>query len=258
MTTDKTFPDNWQIAHDFDPDKALMDLKGRKYLNVQGRMVWFIRDQRALIVAGLATQPYHVLSEMVELDRERGFAHFRAIVTDVLGNQSVAYGSETAKDFGDYIEKAATKALGRALIGLGYGTQFAPEISEGEETRPVDSPVERRAPQSTPRPAPRPAPVRPVAPTPKPAAPAASAALRGGPTEWMTDTGYNPLADAALRKRLAVVGLGTVDLVEQELAVVRAHGDYTREAVYAHVERLEAGGAASADLTDLPVGVRGN
>ena len=53
------------------------------------------------------------------------------------------YGSETAKDFGDYAEKASTKSLGRALAMLGYGTQFAAEMDEGE--RVVDSPVERRA-----------------------------------------------------------------------------------------------------------------
>lgn len=39
--------------------------------------------------------------------------------------------------------KAATKALGRALAGLSYGTQFAPELDEKQ--RIVDSPVERRA-----------------------------------------------------------------------------------------------------------------
>ena len=49
------------------------------------------------------------------------------------------YGSETAKDFGDYAEKASTKSLGRALAMLGYGTQFAAEMDEGE--RVVDSPV---------------------------------------------------------------------------------------------------------------------
>src|SRR5581483_1538041 len=32
--------------------------------------------------------------------------------------------SETATDFGDFIEKAETKAIGRALNALGYGAQF--------------------------------------------------------------------------------------------------------------------------------------
>jgi hypothetical protein len=51
-------------------------------------------------------------------------AIFRATVTIPGAGSATDYGSETPKDFGDYIEKAATKALGRALAQLGYGTQF--------------------------------------------------------------------------------------------------------------------------------------
>lgn len=137
------FPTNWMIAPDFDPKEHLMSLKGRDYLNVQSRLLWFIRDQRALIASGLARESYVVRTELVELDREAGWAHFRTVARDVLGNESVMYGSESAKDFPDYIEKASTKSLGRALLGLGYGTAFAPEMDEGE--RVVDAPVERRA-----------------------------------------------------------------------------------------------------------------
>jgi len=136
------FPLNWRIGQDFDPNDHLMQLKGRDYLNVQSRLLWFIRDQRALIVAGLATMPYIVRSELVEQDRESGWAHFKTYVRDVLGNETTMYGSESAKDFGDYAEKASTKSLGRALLALGYGTAFAPEMDEGE--RVVDSPVDRR------------------------------------------------------------------------------------------------------------------
>lgn len=136
------FPLNWRIGQDFDPNDHLMQLKGRDYLNVQSRLLWFIRDQRALIVAGLATMPYIVRSELVEQDREVGWAHFKTYVRDVLGNETTMYGSESAKDFGDYAEKASTKSLGRALLALGYGTAFAPEMDEGE--RVVDSPVDRR------------------------------------------------------------------------------------------------------------------
>ena len=136
------FPLNWRIGQDFDPNDHLMQLKGRDYLNVQSRLLWFIRDQRALIVAGLATMPYIVRSELVEQDREAGWAHFKTYVRDVLGNETTMYGSESAKDFGDYAEKASTKSLGRALLALGYGTAFAPEMDEGE--RVVDSPVDRR------------------------------------------------------------------------------------------------------------------
>lgn len=132
------FPANWQIASDFDPNDHLIQLKGRDYLNVQARMLWFIRDQRALIASGLAQMPYVIRTELVEQDRERQYAHFKTYVRDVLGNEATMYGSETGKDFADYAEKASTKSLGRALLALGYGTAFAPEMDEGE--RVVDTP----------------------------------------------------------------------------------------------------------------------
>src|SRR5690242_17746619 len=138
----REFPANWHIAADYDPNNHLMQLKGRDYLNVQNRLLWFIRDQRSFISSGLARVPYVIRTELVEVDREAGFAHFKTYVCDVLGNEATMYGSEAAKDFGDYAEKASTRSLGRALLALGYGTAFAPEMDEGE--RVVDSPVDRR------------------------------------------------------------------------------------------------------------------
>jgi hypothetical protein len=153
------FPPNWQIGQDFDPNDHLMQFERfdkrtqRKvyadYLTVQNRLLWFIRDQRALIVAGLAKVAYMVETELVELDREAGWAHFKTSVRDVLGNGVTMYGSESVKDFPDYAEKASTKSLGRALLALGYGTAFAPEMDEGE--RVVDSPVSRQAPATAAR-----------------------------------------------------------------------------------------------------------
>ncbi|HEU0026956.1 MAG TPA: hypothetical protein VFQ25_07555 [Ktedonobacterales bacterium] len=136
------FPPNWLLAPDYDPNDHLMSLKGKDYLNVQHRLLWFMRDQRDMIASGLAAVPYTIHTELVDLDRETGWAHFRTTVRDVLGNESTMYGSESARDFPDYIEKASTKSLGRALLALGYGAAFAPEMDEGE--RIVDSPVERR------------------------------------------------------------------------------------------------------------------
>jgi hypothetical protein len=85
------FPSNWQIAADFDPNEHLIQLKGRDYLNVQARMLWFIRDQRALIATGLARMPYIIRTELVEQDRERQYAHFRTYVRDVLGNEATMW-----------------------------------------------------------------------------------------------------------------------------------------------------------------------
>jgi hypothetical protein len=185
----KDFPLNWRIGQDFDPNQHLMNLKGRDYLNVQNRLLWFIRDQRALIVAGLATVPYVVRTELVEMDREAGWAHFRTHVRDVLGNEATMYGSESARDFGDFAEKASTKSLGRALLALGYGTAFAPEMDEGE--RVVDSPVDRHPPMHTARPmtaAPTPSASAHVAPVSAPRElPAVPASQSSGEEQMATE-----------------------------------------------------------------------
>jgi hypothetical protein len=49
--------------------------------------------------------------------------------------EATGWGSETADDFEDYIEKAETKALGRALAALGYGTQFCEDFDFSAERR---------------------------------------------------------------------------------------------------------------------------
>lgn len=137
------FLQNWQIAQDFEPKRHLMKFRGMDYLNVQNRMIWFIKDQRAMIAAGLAQMPYTVKTELIEIDRSEGYAHFKTYVRDVLGNEATMYGSESARDFPDYAEKASTKSLGRALAMLGYGTQFTAEMDEGN--RVVDAPIEGRS-----------------------------------------------------------------------------------------------------------------
>lgn len=145
----------------FNPNEHLMQLKSKNgpqdYLPVAWRLVW-LRD-----VCPEAT----IHTEMVHFDPDRetsaevyvwndqlrksekvirkasGFAVFRASVSDGKGATATATGSESAADFADYIEKAETKAVGRALAYLGFGTQFAPELSE--EHRIVDSPVDRQS-----------------------------------------------------------------------------------------------------------------
>src|SRR5204863_9934179 len=73
----------------------------------------------------------------------KGFVIFKAVVKDGKGGIGTGTKSEKAASFPDYIEKAETGAIGRALAALGYGTQFAPELDE--EHRIVDSPVNRSA-----------------------------------------------------------------------------------------------------------------
>lgn len=113
----------------FNPKDHMMKLKGKDYLEVKWRLVWFREEHPDF---GIHTEP-------IELDDKH--AIFRAFITDATGRQvSSGTGSESIKDFGDFIEKAETKAVGRALAMLGYGTQFDPDLEEG--TRIVDAPVE--------------------------------------------------------------------------------------------------------------------
>lgn len=117
----------------FNPNEHMMNLKGKDYLQVMWRLVWF-REEKPL---------WSIEPEIIEMDDTH--AVFRAVVRDEAGAvKCIGHGSESKRDFGDYIEKAETKAVGRALAMLGYGTQFtATELDEGE--RIVDSPVDRKA-----------------------------------------------------------------------------------------------------------------
>lgn len=121
------------MADIFNPSEHLIDLKGKAYLQVMWRLVWFRHDKPL----------WNIDTKLVEMSDNH--AVFEAKIYDEEGKQkSTGYGSESIKDFKDYIEKAETKAVGRALAMLGYGTQFAPELEEGE--RIVDSPVAKKAP----------------------------------------------------------------------------------------------------------------
>lgn len=114
----------------FNPAEHLTNLKGKEYLEVKWRLVWFREEN----------PEGSIETDIVELTDQR--CVMRARVNTGTGSAwSTGYGSETPGDFKDYIEKAETKAIGRALAALGFGTQFAPELDEGE--RIADAPVER-------------------------------------------------------------------------------------------------------------------
>lgn len=107
----------------------LLNLKGKPYLQVAHRLVWFREEH-----------PDWGIQTKLEIDfkEQRCIAH-----AEILNSEgrviASAHKVEDAKGFPDFSEKSETGAIGRALALCGYGTQFAPEIDE--ENRLVDSPT---------------------------------------------------------------------------------------------------------------------
>ena len=143
----------------FNAAEHIMQIKSGKgsndYLPVQWRLVWFREqcpqgtiDTEEIMVdldkefeAEVYAWNQDTRHSEKTLKRAPGYARFRATVTDGKGGRATATKSERGVDFPDFVEKAETGAIGRALAALGYGTQFAPELNE--EHRIVDAPVER-------------------------------------------------------------------------------------------------------------------
>lgn len=105
-----------------------LNLKGKDYLLVPHRVLW-MREEHA---------DWSIESEFLTLNESIAIA--RATIRDSQG-KIVAQGtkSETPQGFPDFIEKAESGAIGRALAFSGYGTQFAQELEAGEDV--VDAPI---------------------------------------------------------------------------------------------------------------------
>ena len=114
----------------FEPAKFLSRVNGSEYLEVKWRLVW-LRDQHPDAVIETELVTHH-----------GDTAVFRARVVVPGGGAATGWGSETKQDFRDYVEKAETKAIGRALAALGFGTQFCNDHDFGSAAgRVVDAPV---------------------------------------------------------------------------------------------------------------------
>lgn len=114
----------------------LLNLKGKIYLQVMHRLIWFREDHPTGVIK----------TQMMESNgegKERYYIFKAEIFIDtVKGHQLVAtgYKRETVGDFPDAMEKSEQGSVGRALNFLGYGTAFAAnELDEG--TRLADSPA---------------------------------------------------------------------------------------------------------------------
>lgn len=113
----------------------LRDLRGKPYLEVAQRLVWFAEEN----------PKYVIESTFPTMNNDETIALTKVVILDdknQIIKQATGIKRETREDFSDHTEKAQTSSLGRALAMLGYGTQFtADELDEGD--RIVDSPVEK-------------------------------------------------------------------------------------------------------------------
>jgi hypothetical protein len=136
----------------FDPRKHMGSIRTRqgnqKYLAVKWRLLW-LRSEHP---------DAQVITEKVAGGVEYGWVEFKCTITYIMETVvgidggvtyidlpskyedrvlavGTGHGSETKEDFPDFLEKAETKAVGRACAVLGYGTDAAPDLDDDE---PVD------------------------------------------------------------------------------------------------------------------------
>ncbi len=100
----------------FNPQEHISIIDGGAYLEVKWRLVWLRETHPDAIIE----------TEMVESSRDH--AIFKAFVKLPDGASATGWGSEYREQFHNFIEAAETKALGRALAALGFGTQFAGDL----------------------------------------------------------------------------------------------------------------------------------
>ena len=143
--------DSIQNAHIsiFDPNKYMLKLPKTKkivgdngqvrwektetdYLPVAARIAWFRREHPL----------WSIITEVEQLANKA--VVMKATIKDMLGTViATARKKETEIGFPDYIEKAETGAIGRALAMCGYGTLQASDFDE--QDRLADAPLEKNA-----------------------------------------------------------------------------------------------------------------
>ncbi len=134
-------PESTSRIAEFDPTPYLRKIGGRgrsgeDYLDVKHRLLWLRTEH----------PDAQIVTEHIQIDGQS--AIFKATVTIPGGGTASGHGSETAGDFPDYIEKAETKALGRALNALGYGAQFADSEERREPQQRVTAAPTPKTPSS--------------------------------------------------------------------------------------------------------------
>jgi hypothetical protein len=128
---------------------TFINLKGKQYLPARARINWMRGgDPDAHPDWGINT----ALLEHNQGKRtgpgkvEGGYALVGASITDERGRTiATAMKTEYSENFADYVEKAETGAVARALAVAGYGTESALDLDEGyEDDRIADAPVTDR------------------------------------------------------------------------------------------------------------------
>jgi hypothetical protein len=111
----------------------LVNLKGKDYLMVAYRLQWLTEKETNYVIDTkiLTSDENHAtVQATVSILNSEGKIVRRANATK----------TEEKTSFADFLEKAETGAIGRALAMLGFGTQHAlADLDEGE--RIVDSPL---------------------------------------------------------------------------------------------------------------------
>lgn len=221
----------------FNPSEHLMKIgygdKAQDYLQVMWRLVWF-REQfpdgtidTEEIVVDLDREVESLVpvwnnqTRKMEkvMKRARGYARFRAVVTNGKGGRATGTKSENAAAFDDFIEKAETGAIGRALAGLGFGTQFTGDEFD-ESHRIVDSPVEMERSTVAPVQPKQTVPVKQAA-EPDPQKAALNALYNAGARKdlWGTKAGMAVYVGKLLKR--SVMPTELPDLSEEEMAAFK-------------------------------------
>jgi hypothetical protein len=123
------------------------------YLDVKWRLVWFREEHPdGSIQTDLLSQP-GVSPAVV-----------KATVTLENGVTATGFGQCGTEDWGDWLEKAETRSIGRALALLGFGTQFCEDFDEIITDAPVEPRQQRPTSPSNGQPAASAEPGNPMTP----------------------------------------------------------------------------------------------
>jgi hypothetical protein len=148
-------PEPDKVGMDLRPGKGkMMSLAGGLYLPVRRRVAWMRGEPVPRPSWGIVNTLLKY--EMGTLEAPRGggpggkmpkiSGGFAVVKSEVIDDQgriiSTGYAQERSEVFPDFIEKAETAAVGRAVALAGYGTETALDLDEGlAEENVVDAPV---------------------------------------------------------------------------------------------------------------------